>query len=78
MGKATVSGMMNIGFNPTVSGKEKSIEIHFFDLEKDLYHQKLQIDIVARIRDEHKFDSVDSLKVQLQKDKLTSLSMLSQ
>ncbi len=78
MGKATVSGMMNIGFNPTVSGKEKSIEIHFFDLEKDLYHQKLQIDIVARIRDEHKFDSVESLKVQLQKDKLTSLSMLSQ
>jgi riboflavin kinase/FMN adenylyltransferase len=78
MGKATVSGMMNIGFNPTVSGKEKSIEIHFFDLEKDLYDQKLQIDIIARIRDEHKFDSVDSLKVQLQKDKLTSLSMLSQ
>jgi riboflavin kinase / FMN adenylyltransferase len=78
MGEATVSGMMNIGFNPTVSGKEKSIEIHFFDLEKDLYHQKLQIDIVARIRDEHKFDSVESLKVQLQKDKLTSLSMLSQ
>lgn len=78
MGKATVSGMMNIGFNPTVSGKEKSIEIHFFDLEKDLYYQKLQIDIVARIRDEHKFDSVESLKVQLQKDKLTSLSMLSQ
>lgn len=72
----TVCGMMNIGFNPTVSGTEKTIEINFFDFDKDLYDQELQIDIIDRIRDEHKFESVNALKEQLSKDKETSLSIL--
>ncbi|WP_411029684.1 bifunctional riboflavin kinase/FAD synthetase [Spongiimicrobium sp. 3-5] len=71
-----VHGMMNIGFNPTVSGTRKSIEIHFFDFDEDLYGRKIQIDILNRIRDEHKFDSVEELKIQLQKDKITSLSLI--
>ena len=78
IGNSTVNGMMNIGYNPTVSGKEKSIEIHFFDFDEDLYDQKLQIDILGRIRDEHKFESVEALKNQLLNDKQTSLIMLSQ
>ncbi|EAR02454.1 bifunctional riboflavin kinase/FAD synthetase [Maribacter sp. HTCC2170] len=74
----TVSGMMNIGYNPTVSGKKKSIEIHFFDIDKDLYGQKLQIDLITRIRDEYKFESIEALKNQLAKDKDTSLAILNQ
>ena len=70
--------MMNIGYNPTVSGNEKSIEIHFFDFDGDLYDQKLQIDILARIRDENKFGSVEALKNQLIKDKDTSIAILNQ
>jgi riboflavin kinase/FMN adenylyltransferase len=73
----TVYGMMNIGYNPTVSGTEKSIEIHFFDFENNLYDKKLQIDILERIRDEHKFDTLEDLKAQLQVDKKTSLAILS-
>lgn len=72
----TVYGMMNIGYNPTVAGKEKTIEINFFDFDQDLYGQKLQIDILHRIRDEHKFESVEALKTQLEKDKQTSLSLI--
>lgn len=71
-----VYGMMNIGFNPTVSGKKKSIEIHFFDFNRDLYDQNIQVDILARIRDEHKFESVSALRIQLQKDKEASLAIL--
>ena len=76
-----VHGMMNIGRNPTVAeeeadGKPKNIEVHFFDFEGDLYGQKLQIDILDRIRDEHKFDSVEQLRVQLQKDKETALKLI--
>ncbi len=71
-----VHGMMNIGFNPTVSGTQISIEVHFFDFDKNLYGQKLQIDILDRIRDEQKFNSVQDLKKQLEKDKKTSLSLL--
>lgn len=72
----TVYGMMNIGFNPTVNGTEKSIEINFFDYDADLYEKKIQIDIIARLRDEHKFESVDALKTQLGKDKENSLKYI--
>ena len=68
----TVYGMMNIGFNPTVNGTDKSIEINFFDFDEDLYDSKIQVDIIARLRDEHKFESVEALKIQLAKDKENS------
>ncbi|WP_276169040.1 bifunctional riboflavin kinase/FAD synthetase [Zobellia alginiliquefaciens] len=73
----TVYGMMNIGYNPTVAGKKKTIEINFFDFDQDLYGQELQIDILHRIRDEHKFESVEALKKQIEKDKQTSLALIS-
>jgi riboflavin kinase/FMN adenylyltransferase len=68
----TVFGMMNIGFNPTVNGEKKSIEIHFFNWITDLYNQEIQVNIHERIRDEQKFNSIDELKVQLEEDKITS------
>lgn len=71
-----VFGMMNIGYNPTVSGTKKTIEINFFNFNQDLYDQKLQVAIIERLRDEHKFDSIEALKEQLVKDKETSLSII--
>ncbi len=71
-----VYGMMNIGYNPTLAGTEKSIEVHFFDFNDDLYGQKLQINILSRLRDEHKFESVSALKAQLSKDKETALAII--
>lgn len=62
-------GMMNIGMNPTVNGKHRSIEIHFFDLSADLYGKSLRIDVLHRLRDEKKFDSIENLQAQLDKDK---------
>ncbi|MDX1364166.1 MAG: bifunctional riboflavin kinase/FAD synthetase [Arenibacter latericius] len=72
----TVYGMMNIGVNPTVAGTKRTIEINFFDFNQDLYGKKLQIDIIDRIRDEIKFDSLEALKAQLGKDRETSLSLI--
>ena len=69
-------GMMNIGFNPTVDGKKKSLEIHFFDFNEDLYNRKIRVEMIERIRDEVKFDSLEALKEQLRKDKETSLSLI--
>ena len=65
----TVFGMMNIGFNPTVKGQNQSIEIHYFDFDADLYEQKIRVSILQRIRSEQKFESVNLLKAQLEKDK---------
>ena len=61
-------GMMNIGTNPTVGGTERTIETYFFDLDKDLYGKTLKIEMLIRIRDERKFDSVDALKVAMKQD----------
>jgi len=72
-----VHGMMNIGFNPTVNGKEKSLEIHFFDFDEDLYEKRVQVTLIKRIREEHKFESVELLREQLKKDKENSLRLIS-
>lgn len=73
----TVFGMMNIGFNPTVASENLSLEIHYFDFDADLYDQELAVSILKYIRAEQKFDSVDLLKAQLEKDKNTSLDFIS-
>ena len=64
-----IFGMMNIGNRPTVDGKSLTIEIHFLDFNEDLYHKKLKISILTRMRNEQKFNSLDDLKNQLQNDK---------
>jgi riboflavin kinase/FMN adenylyltransferase len=61
-------GMANIGTNPTVSGLEQKIEVHFFSFNKDIYNLEIQVDFHHRIRDEIKFDSLNDLKEQLNKD----------
>ncbi|WP_047246545.1 bifunctional riboflavin kinase/FAD synthetase [Maribacter thermophilus] len=71
-----VFGMMNIGYNPTVNGTSKTIEIHFFDFDGNLYDTTLRVDILVRLRDEHKFESVEALKEQLEKDKENSLRLI--
>jgi riboflavin kinase/FMN adenylyltransferase len=73
-----VFGMMNIGYNPTVNGKFKTIEIHFFDFNDNLYDRTIQINMLHRLRDEQKFDSLDALKRQLSKDREISLRLISQ
>jgi riboflavin kinase/FMN adenylyltransferase len=71
-----IYGMMNIGVNPTVDGEKESIEVHFFNFNKDIYNKKIQIDLLKRIRDEQKFESVDALKKQLAKDQEMALKFI--
>jgi riboflavin kinase/FMN adenylyltransferase len=72
----TVFGMMNIGTRPTVDGTKQTIEINFFDFKQDLYGQKITISPLHRMRSEQKFESLDALKNQLEKDKKTALSFI--
>jgi riboflavin kinase/FMN adenylyltransferase len=72
----TVFGVMNIGTNPTVNGEELSLEVHFIDFDVDLYNSKIEISVLERIRDEQKFDSIELLKLQIQKDKETAISFI--
>jgi riboflavin kinase/FMN adenylyltransferase len=71
-----IYGMMNIGFNPTVQGKQKTIEVHFFDFEADIYNRKIQVAILQRIRSEKKFESIELLTKQLDEDRSFSRNYL--
>ena len=73
---ALFKGMMNIGYRPTVDGEEKSIEVHLFDVDKDLYDQQIQVAFLHHIRPEKKFGSLQELSTQLQQDKVTALKLL--
>ena len=60
---------MNIGKNPTFTDKNQSIEVHFFDLDYDIYDKTITIKLIKRIRDEKKFNSPELLREQLELDK---------
>jgi riboflavin kinase/FMN adenylyltransferase len=67
-------GMLNIGNNPTVEGKGKSIEVNIFDFDKVIYEDEVTIYFIERLRDEVKFNNLEELKEQLAKDKQESMS----
>ena len=71
------TGIMNIGFNPTVLGKHQTIEAHLFDFNEDLYGKEITIEFIYFLREEHKFKSVKELVVQLNIDKENAISYLS-
>ncbi len=72
----TYKGMSNIGFRPTFDKGDLTIEVNIFDFEKNIYGKEITISFVARIRDEHKFRNSEALKVQLAKDKISTLKIL--
>lgn len=63
-----VYGMMNIGTNPTVGGEKQTIETYFFDFDGDLYGKQLNIQLLARIREEKSFASIEQLIKAMKKD----------
>jgi riboflavin kinase/FMN adenylyltransferase len=76
MDNSSYYGMMNIGNRPTVNGENDTIEVHFFDFNKDIYGAILKIEILDFLREEQKFDSIDELKEQLHRDKIKSLELI--
>ena len=66
----------NIGFNPTFSNEQLSIEIHILDFAENLYGRELSICFVDRLRDERKFEGPDQLVEQIRKDILRARALL--
>lgn len=61
-------GATNVGYNPTVNGKNLSIETNILEFNDDIYGKIITIEFLERIRDEKKFNGIEELKNQLQKD----------
>ncbi len=76
VGSRKFKSMVNVGKNPTFDGEKLHVEVNLFDFSEDLYDQTVQIQLVQKIRDEVKFDGIESLKKQLEQDKKTSLGIL--
>ncbi len=76
LGEDIHSGMLNIGFKPTLEGHEHTIEANIFNFEQDIYGQDIKIKFVNKIRNEIKFDGIQSLKEQLNQDKVRAQKLL--
>lgn len=74
--KTIFNGMMNIGVRPTFEKTERTIEVNIFDFDSSIYDKQLTVHIKTRLRDEIKFDGIDSLKNQLNKDREMAISQL--
>ncbi len=61
-------GATNVGYNPTVKGKGYSIETYIFDFDDNIYGEIITFEFIERIRDEVKFDSLEELGKQIEKD----------
>lgn len=64
----TYFGATNIGYNPTVEGKDLSVETNILDFNEDIYGKTIKLEFLERIRDEKKFYSLEELKSQLKID----------
>ncbi|GAK85108.1 riboflavin kinase [Vibrio ponticus] len=68
LGEQAIGGVANIGQRPTVNGVRQQLEVHLFDFQGDLYGKQLEIVLLEKLRDEHKFDSFEALKQQIELD----------
>jgi riboflavin kinase/FMN adenylyltransferase len=73
-------GMLNIGVRPTVNfnADHRSIEVHLFDFDKDIYKADITLYFEDKLRDEEKFTGLEELRMQLIRDKESALKILSE
>ena len=69
-------GILNIGFNPTFSDSERSIEVYILDFSENIYGKRVKVFFIDRIRDEVKFDTPEQLVGQIKKDVEQALVIL--
>jgi riboflavin kinase/FMN adenylyltransferase len=69
-------GIMNIGFRPTVNGKNRTIEVHLLDFKDDVYGDNIKVCMLKRLRDEQKFPSIEALIEQIKLDEITAREII--
>jgi riboflavin kinase/FMN adenylyltransferase len=75
-----INGVCNVGYKPTFQNpedKKLTIEVHLFNFDKNIYGEEVFVDWYKRIRDERKFNGIEALKEQIEKDKQTAIEILS-
>lgn len=68
LGDEWFNGAASIGVRPTFGGGKRLVEVYIFDFDREIYGQEMQVQFVARLRDELKFEHVDELLDQMARD----------
>ncbi len=76
VGPQRMAGVASLGTRPTVNGTEPLLEAHVFDFDGDLYGREIEVEFVAKLREERRFDSLDALVEQMQRDAAEARSVL--
>ena len=74
---AARAGVASLGTRPTIGGTEALLEAHLFDFKGDLYGREIEVEFVARLRDEECFASLEALTEQMERDAAEARNILS-
>ena len=66
---AVYDAMSNLGRNPSVGGTARRLETHIFGFSGALYGRMLRVELLEKIRDERRFDTLEELRAQIEKDR---------
>ena len=75
-GVAAWPSVSSLGTRPTINGTERLLEAHLFDFDGDLYGRRIEVEFVAKLRDELRFDDLDSLTAQMHRDAAQARAIL--
>ena len=74
---AARAGVASLGTRPTIGGTEALLEAHLFDFKGDLYGREIEVEFVARLRNEECFASLEALTEQMERDAAEARNILS-
>ncbi|BDU16036.1 bifunctional riboflavin kinase/FAD synthetase [Lysobacter auxotrophicus] len=77
VGDAPRASVSSLGTRPTVDGVEPLLEAHLFDFDGDLYGRRIEVEFVAKLRDELKFSDLPALTAQMHRDAAQAREILS-
>ena len=77
IGPTPMDGVASLGTRPTVNGVEPLLEVHLFDFSGDLYGLAIEVEFIAKLRDEVRFDSLDLMILQMRVDAASARDILS-
>lgn len=77
VGEMPHASVSSLGTRPTVNGREPLLEAHLFDFDGDLYGRRIAVEFVAKLREELKFDDLDTMVEQIHRDAADARHVLS-
>ena len=77
-GAGRLPGVASLGTRPTVNGREPLLEAHLFDFDADLYGREIEVEFVAKLRDEKRFESLEAMVEQMHRDVRQAREVLEQ